>query len=126
MANESKYSSYSVGIGNVKISDDVIASIAAVAACEVEGVDSMAGDVTTELAGKIGIKNMSKGASIKVLADGIHCDLYIVLSFGNPIRSTCEAVQERVKDAIENMTGINVCEVNIHIVEIAVKSKKDK
>lgn len=126
MANDSKYSSYSVGTQNVKISDDVIASIAAVAACEVDGVDSMAGNVTTELAGKIGIRNMSKGASIKILSDGIHCDLYIVLTFGNPIRTTCQAVQERVKDAIENMTGINVCDVNIHIVEIAVKKNNEK
>lgn len=107
-------------LGEVKISDDVVASIAGLAASEVKGVASMAGNITNEIVGKFGVKNSSKGVKIEVAGRSVFVSLYVNILYGSPIPKTCAMVQEKVKSAIENMTGLEVSEVNVHIVGIAV------
>ena len=93
------------GIGTVQIADEVVAIIAGLAATEVDGVASMAGNITNELVSKLGMKNLSKGVKVDVL-DGVVCvDLALNLKYGYEIPATCKNVQEKVKTAIENMTG---------------------
>ena len=53
-------------LGEVQIADEVVATIAGLAATEVEGVASMAGNITNELIGKLGVKNLSKGVKVLV------------------------------------------------------------
>ena len=94
------------GIGTVQIADEVVAIIAGLAATEVDGVASMAGNITNELVSKLGMKNLSKGVKVDVL-DGVVCvDLALNLKYGYEIPATCKNVQEKVKTAIENMTGL--------------------
>lgn len=105
-------------IGEVMIADDVIATIAGLAATEVEGVSAMQGNVTNELVGKLGMKNLTKGVRIKVTEAGVAVELSVQMRYGYSIPKTCKAVQEKVKAAIENMVGLSVEVVNVHIVGV--------
>ena len=112
------------GIGTVQIADEVVAIIAGLAATEVDGVASMAGNITNELVSKLGMKNLSKGVKVDVL-DGVVCvDLALNLKYGYEIPATCKNVQEKVKTAIENMTGLEVSDVNISIAGVALEEEK--
>ena len=95
-------------IGEVQIADEVVAIIAGLAATEVEGVDSMAGNITNELVGKLGMKNLSKGVKVDVTEEHVSVDLSLNIRYGYSIPSVSEQVQEKVSTAIENMTGLTV------------------
>ncbi len=111
-------------IGSVKIADDVVAMIAALAATEVEGVAAMAGNVTNELLSMVGVKNMTKGVKVDVISRKVRLDLAIIMEYGYNIPATCQRVQSKVKNAVENMTGLDVTDVNIRIA--GVNLSKDK
>jgi len=102
-------------IGSVQIADEVVAMIASLAATEVEGVSAMAGNITNELIGKVGVKSLTKGVKVQV---AVKADLALSLEYGYNIPGTCSKVQEKVKNAIENMTGLTVTDVNIRIVNV--------
>lgn len=108
-------------IGTVQIADEVVAIIAGLAATEVEGVASMNGNITNELVGKLGMKSLSKGVKVDVLENVVCVDLNLNLEYGYSIPETCKKVQERVKTAIENMTGLQVSDVNISIVSVELE-----
>ena len=95
-------------IGEVQIADEVVAIIAGLAATEVEGVDSMAGNITNELVGKLGMRNLSKGVKVDVTEEHVSVDLSLNLKYGYNIPEVCEKVQERVKTAIENILDVNI------------------
>ncbi len=105
-------------LGTVQIADEVVATIAGLAATEVEGVASMAGNITNELIGKLGVKNLSKGVKIQVSEKNVDVDLALNIEYGYSIMKVSEKVQERVKSAIVNMTGLEVSVVNIRIVNV--------
>lgn len=111
-------------IGEVQIADEVVAIIAGLAATEVEGVDSMAGNVTNELVGKLGMKNLSKGVKVIVTPDAVSVDMALNLDYGYSIPKTSAIVQEKVKQAIENMTGLTVSEVNIRIAGVRLEGQR--
>ena len=105
-------------IGEVMIADDVIATIAGLAATEVEGVAAMQGNITKELVGKLGMKNLTKGIRISLDENGVSVDLSVMMRYGYSIPKTCKAIQEKVKAAIENMVGLSVEVINVHIVGV--------
>lgn len=109
-------------IGEVKIADDVVATIAGLAATEVAGVAAMSGNLTNELVGKLGMKNLSKGVKIELLEKSVSVELSITMKYGYSIPKTSSQVQEKVKIAIETMTGLTVSEVNIRIVGVEIGS----
>ena len=98
--------------------DEVVATIAGLGATEVEGVASMAGNVTKELIGKLGVKNLSKGVKVLVTDNNVDVDLALNIDYGYSIMKVSEKVQDRVKSAIENMTGLEVSMVNIRIMNV--------
>lgn len=110
--------------GEVKIADEVVAIIAGLAATEVSGVDSMAGNITNELVGKLGMKNLSKGVKVDVTEEHVSVDLSLNIRYGYNIPEVSEKVQERVKSAIENMTGLTVLDVNIRIAGVNLAEEK--
>lgn len=112
-------------IGQVQISDDVVAIIAGLAATECEGVEAMAGNITNELVAKLGMKNLSKGVKVQVTDDGVYVNLALVLKFGYSIPKVSSTVQDKVKSAIENMTGLDVIEVNIRIASVSLEQNVD-
>lgn len=105
-------------IGEVQIADEVVAIIAGLAATEVEGVVSMNGNITNELVGKLGMKNLSKGVKVSFAPESVTVYLVLTLEYGYSIPKTSKQVQERVKLAIENMTGLTVSEVNVRIAGV--------
>ena len=112
--------------GEIKIADEVVAIIAALAATEVEGVASMAGNITNELIGKLGMKNLSKGVKVDVLEGIVTVSLALNLKYNYRIVEVSARVQEKVKNAIENMTGLEVADVNIHIASVDMENEKGK
>jgi len=119
MKEQEKRNTYQINantnIGEVQIADEVVATIAGIAATEVEGVASMSSNITNELVSRLGGKNLSKGVKIQVIEDTVSVDLSLTLDYGYSIPKTSQKVQEKVKQAIENMTGLTVLEVNIRI-----------
>ncbi|HBA62277.1 MAG TPA: Asp23/Gls24 family envelope stress response protein [Lachnospiraceae bacterium] len=110
-------------IGEVKIADEVVAIIAGLAAMEVEGVASMAGNATRELISKLGMKSLSKGVRVDVLDGIVTVALALNLKYGYSIMDVSKKVQDKVKAAIENMTGLTVADVNIRIVSVEMEEE---
>lgn len=108
--------------GEIIVADEVIAVITGLAAMEVEGVASMAGNATRELISKIGIKSLSKGVKVDVLEDVVTVEATLNLKYGYNVKDVSVKVQEKVKVAIENMTGLTVADVNVRVAGIEVAS----
>ena len=111
-------------IGEVQIADEVVAIIAGLAATEVEGVDSMAGNITNELVGKLGMKNLSKGVKVDVLEGVVTVSLALNLKYNYSIMEISTKVQEKVKNAVENMTGLEVADVNIKVAGVEMENQE--
>ena len=111
-------------LGEVRIADEVIAIIAGLAATEVEGISSMAGNITNELVSKLGMKNLSKGIKIEIKENVVKVDVALNIRFGYAIPKVSTKVQERVKSAIENMTGLEVSSVNVRIASVEMEKQK--
>jgi len=105
-------------IGTVRIADDVVALIAAFAAMEVEGVSGMAGGLDMDTVSRGGMKRLGKTVKVEVSGEGAGVDLSIELVYGYSIPETCSKVQNKVRTAIENMTGLEVLDVNIRVAGI--------
>lgn len=104
--------------GQIQIADDVVAMIASLAATEVEGVCALSGNITNELMSKVGVKKLTKGVKVDVLEGNVTVDLAVVMEYGFNIPTTCGKVQEKIKSAIENMTGLTCSDVNIRIAGV--------
>ena len=114
------------GVGEVHIADEVVAIIAGLAATDVPGVVSMGGNITNELVSKLGMKNLSRGVKVTVLENVVTVDLTLNIEFGKNIIETSKKVQEKVKSSIENMTGLEVADVNIRIASVDMENGKGK
>lgn len=106
--------------GKITIAEEVVAIIAGIACTEVEGVASMAGNITNEIVAKLGMKNLSKGVKVELNENNVIVMVSIVLSYEANVPEVSRKVQDRVKTSIENMTGLEVAEVNVRIAGIEV------
>ena len=106
----------------IKIADDVVAVIAGVAVSEVPGVAEMAGcfagGITEVLSGK---KNLAKGIKVEVLEKETKIDVNIIVEYGVRIPDVAFEIQNRVKKAVETMTGLTVLEVNVHVQGVSTE-----
>ncbi|MBQ8821621.1 MAG: Asp23/Gls24 family envelope stress response protein [Lachnospiraceae bacterium] len=109
------------GSGVVAVADDVLAMIAGLAATEVEGVAYLGGNITGEMISKVGSKNLNKGIRVNVSENMVKIDLAVVMEYGYSIPVTCGKIQDKVKTAIENMTGMSCSDVNIRIAGVKLK-----
>ena len=109
-------------LGQVQIADDVVAAIAGIAAMEVEGVASMAGNATKDIISKLGKKTLSKGVSVDILEGVATVAITLNLKYGYNIMDISGKVQEKVKVAVENMTGLTVADVNVRVAGIEVEA----
>lgn len=126
MSKEEKKSRFTIptekGIGEVVISDEVIATIAALAAIEVKGVVSMVGTMPNEIIEKLGMKKLSKGVKIVMAEDAVSIDMALNISDTAVIPEVSEEVQMKVKSAVETMTGYPVEAVNIRVASVVIES----
>lgn len=110
--------------GSVKIADEVVAIVAGLAATEISGVAGMSGGIAGGIAEILGRKNLTKGVKVEVGETEAAIDLFVIVEYGIRIPDVCWEIQEKVKKAVENMTGLNVVEVNVHIQ--GVNMEKDR
>ena len=114
----------------IQISSDVVAVIAGVAVSEVQGVSGMsggfAGGITEVLSRK---KNLAKGIKVDIEEDTAKIDVNIIVEYGSRIPDVAFEIQNRVKKSVENMTGLKVQEVNVHVQGVntdAVMNEKEE
>lgn len=112
--------------GVIRIADEVVSTVAGLAAIEVEGVSSMSGGWGTDLVEKLGKKNFGKGIKVEVADDETAIDIYLTVQFGYAIPEVAENVQKEVKTAVEGMTGLRVTAVNVHVVSVSMKRSNDE
>ena len=102
-------------LGTIRIADEVVSIIAGLAATEIEGIAGMSGGLVGGIAEMLGRRNFSKGVKVEVGEREAAIDLYIIVKYGSRIPDVALAAQENIKQAIENMTGLSVVEVNVHV-----------
>jgi uncharacterized alkaline shock family protein YloU len=102
-------------VNGIKIAEEVVAKIAGIAASEVKGVFGMNGGLVEGFSEIFGKKSFSKGVKVQVTEKDAIIDLYIIVEYGCRIPDIAWEIQNRVKTSVENMTGLKVLEVNIHV-----------
>jgi uncharacterized alkaline shock family protein YloU len=111
-------------MGQIRISPEVIEIIAGLAATEVKGIAGMSGGMAGGIAELLGRKNLAKGVKVEVGEKQCAVDLSVVTEFGTRIPDVASEVQANVKRAIENMTGLEVVEVNVHVLGVTFKHEE--
>ena len=110
----------SENLGELKVTHEVIAIIAGLAAVEIDGVYSMSGGLSGGIAQALGIKNLSKGIKVDIKGKKVEVNIYIIAEFGARIPDVAWNMQEKVKKVVEEMTGVQIVEVNIHVQGINI------
>ena len=111
-------------LGDVVIANEVLAIIAGIAATEVEGVHSMDGGWSGQFISKLGIKDLARGGKVQVRDGEVKVDLSLNMEYGYAIPKVSDLVQDKVSASINNMTGLNVSEVNIRISGVVDKENE--
>lgn len=110
--------------GSIRIADEVVAIVSGLAATDVLGVAGMSGGIAGGIAELLGRKNLTKGVKVEVGEREAAVDLFIIVEYGVRIPDVCWEIQEKVKRAVETMTGLNVVEVNIHVQGVNLEREK--
>ena len=127
MADNTEYYVQEANDGAIQISEDVVASIAAMAVLEVEGVCGLSSNLGADLAEMLGKKSLGKGIRITSAEnDALVIDCNIVVQFGQAIFDLAKAVQDAVKSSVESITGLTVEQVNVNISGIAITKDAKK
>jgi len=104
--------------GRIIFADDVVATIAALAVADVEGVSAMSGGMVEGITEMLGKKNITKGVKVEVGSEEAAVDISVSIKYGYKIKDVCEKIQVSVKNAIETMTGLKVVEINVFVQSI--------
>ncbi|HIW32319.1 MAG TPA: Asp23/Gls24 family envelope stress response protein [Candidatus Paenibacillus intestinavium] len=112
--------------GVIRISDDVVATIAGLAALETPGIAAMSGGISEGLAKRLSGKNVQKGVSVEVGQLEAAIDLRIIVHYGIPIQEVSRQLQLNVREAVSNMTGLQVVEVNVKVEGVAFKEEEQE
>ncbi len=112
---ENNYWSTAGDQGTIKISEDVVASIAAIAAIETEGVSGLYSNLTSDIASFLGKKNLSKGVKVQFEGDAVAIEISLLAKYGYGIREIAQNVQTQVKASIESMTGLVASSIDVQV-----------
>ena len=115
MAESREYVSRSDELGNIHISEEVLAVIAAAAALEVEGVGGLAANLGSDLAELLGKKNLSRGIRLHVEEESVTIDVASLVKYGYTIHDVARAVQEGIAGSVEATSGLSVAAVNVSV-----------
>ena len=113
-------------VTSVRISDEVVATIAAIAAVEIDGVSGMCGSRAGDIIEKFGKKNSAKGVKVDVDGNNVKINMNMLVTYGYKIQKVCEEVQEAVKASVEGMTGLHVSEITILVQGIITPQKEEE
>ena len=123
MSENKEYVSRSDELGNIHISEEVLAAITAAAALDVEGVSGLAANLGSDIAELLGKKNLAKGVHVRMEDDKVEVELSVLMGYGHTIPEIGRAIQYGVKSAIESMTGLEVSVVNVSVAGITFPPK---
>lgn len=112
-------------VNGIKISDEVVATIACLAASEVSGVYDMSGGFVGGISEMLGKR--TKGVKVQVGEKETLIDISLIVEYGARIPDIAWEVQNKVKTQVESMTGLNVVTVNVHVqgVNLPKEAKKN-
>jgi uncharacterized alkaline shock family protein YloU len=110
--------------GLIRISDDVVSTIAGLAALETSGIAAMSGGISEGLAKRLSGKNVQRGVSVEVGQVEAAIDLRVIVNYGSRIQVVCRELQENVRESVENMTGLTVVEVNVKVEGVAFREEE--
>lgn len=110
--------------GLIRISDDVVATIAGLAALETPGITAMSGGISEGLARRLSGKNVQKGIEVEVGQVEAIVHLRVIVQYGSKIQEVCQELQYNVREAIENMTGLRVVEVNVKVEGVSFREEE--
>ncbi|MBR2568390.1 MAG: Asp23/Gls24 family envelope stress response protein [Paenibacillus sp.] len=110
--------------GNIRISNDVVATIAGIAALETPGIAAMSGGLSEGWAKRLGGKNVQKGVTVEVGQVETAIDLRVIVIYGMPIQEVCRQLQLNVREAVQNMTGLSVVEINVKVEGVDFKDEE--
>nr|WP_202409898.1 Asp23/Gls24 family envelope stress response protein [Halobacillus litoralis] len=113
-------------LGNIEIAPEVIEVIAGIAVSEVAGVASMRGNFASGVAERLGKKNHGKGVKVELTENGILIDAYVVMDYGISIPDTAQKIQDNTRQALKNMTALDINEINVHIVGVQMEAGKEE
>lgn len=102
----------------VKIANDVVATIAGIAAAEIAGVAGMSGGVVSGITQMLGKKQLTKGVKVEIDEQNVTLDISVIVEYGQKIPTVAEAIQAAVKQSVSDMTGLNVLAVNVHVTGV--------
>lgn len=111
-------------LGKVEIAPEVIEVIAGIAATEIEGVAAMRGNFAAGVVERLGKKNHGKGVKVELTNEGIVVDVYVLMYFGVSIPSVAQRIQDNIRQALLTMTGLDLKEVNVHVVGVTFDTQK--
>lgn len=112
-------------VGTIRISDDVVATIAGLAATDTPGIAGMSGGISEGLARRLSGKQVNKGVSVEVGETEAAIDLRVIVNYGAKIHEVCKDLQHNVREAVQNMTGLIVVEVNVKVEGVAFPEEDD-
>lgn len=110
--------------GEVQIASEVVSTIAGLAATEAEGIADMSGGITSGVVQLLGRKDLSKGVKVTVGEKETTIDIFVVAKYGVRIPEIALDIQKKVKEAVENMTGLKVTAVNIHVQGVKIPEEE--
>lgn len=110
----------------IRISEEVIATIAGIAASEIENVASMSGGFVDGIAGMLGRKTPGKGIKVEMKEDQVTIDLAVVMQYGCKIHEVARQMQKRVREAVEDMTGLEVLNINVSVLGVSLNNEAAK
>lgn len=113
-------------VTSVRISDEVVATIAAIAAVEIDGVGGMCGSRAGDIIEKLGKKNSGKGVRVEVDGNNVKINMNMLITYGYKIPTVCAEVQEAVKTSVEGMTGLHVSEITVVVQGILTPQKEEE
>ncbi len=103
----------------IKIANDVVATIAGIAASEIEGVVGMSGGIVGGIGQMLGRKQLTKGVKVEIKDDSAFIDISIIVEYGSKIPDIAKQIQDNVKESVVTMTGLNIGAVNVHVQGVA-------
>jgi len=115
------------GLGEIRISNEVVSVIASNAAMEVKGVASLSGGIAGNISQVLGRKNPFKGIKVEIAENNeVNIDLHVIVEYGARIPDVAWKLQERVKQSVESMTGLHVNEINVHVQGVSFEKESRK
>ena len=110
-------------VGTVQVTDEVIATIAAIAATDVDGVAAVGAGITREKAARMGGRAIAKAVQVSIVDSVIRARIIITVKYGSSIPETTRKVQKKVKSTLETMTGLTVEEVQVSVADVQLETK---